>query len=116
MSARIMATDYLSCMLSTYFARLFRGSPLRYEMVRPFESISIQALKELNFWRRGSVGPYQRVFGQRGFDSCISELSKAFEDQDINLEHKFGTFSSLRTSELSLLASRNEKMVKRYGE
>jgi hypothetical protein len=113
-NALFITCHYLTCITAIYIARSFQALPA--EQTRRFEKVAVSSLADLYANSLYSTH-YQKTFSMKCMKQCVSQLSKLFEAFGIDqTEYKRGIFSSIRLSELPMLAARSETVVKRYGD
>ncbi len=114
LSADFIAIPYLLGLSSTYYASSVHGPPWS---MRTMEVVAQKALNHLVTTRRVTTYRYQKLLAdlliRSLLDYHIQYLSSVVDSLD--RAHRSGVFSAIRLAELSLLATRADSVLKKYG-
>lgn len=108
---------YLSCLIPTYFTGLFRPIQVPNFPISEFEEGSHNNMHSLHEYSFSAPHPDLQRCARRLAHGLLDLLKTIYSSEQVvwNKDHKSGPFSALRTPELALLASRDKKLLTRYG-
>lgn len=117
-SGHIIIAEYLSCLMGVFFTELFRDKLFipNFSM-SVFEERSHDNLYRLHGSSLSAPHPDLRRCANKLTHGLLDLFKTVYSSEQVvwNKDHKSGPFSALRTPELALLASRNKKLLIRYG-
>lgn len=111
---KILSFEYFMCLLSLYFAPLLGDTIMPTWITSLFNNSYHNSLFNL-FQECMSLSDRKKNAGLNLFNSVLKYAKDVFVALPQNKEYKPGIFSVIRTEELSLIASRDSGMAKRYG-
>lgn len=111
---RTMSFEYFSCMMVLYILPSMKGSSMPVGVISVFESQYHQRIFRFYKYINALSGMKKKV-GMALFGSVLGMAKRVFVEMPYDKEYMPGAFSAIKTSELSLIASRNEVVIKRYG-
>jgi hypothetical protein len=116
LTAILLTCAYFNSFQSAYFLSTFKKTPLPLPLIQPFESEAHDNLCRLINHLISSDG-LQRTLLSRLVRTTASFLAEIYQNtkEGWNNEHRIGPFSSIKLSELSLLAKRDHVLLKKYG-
>jgi hypothetical protein len=113
----LIISKYLSCLMPTYFTRLLRAFPAPNFPMSVFEEQAHGGVCSLHGYSFSAPHQDLRRCANKLAHGLLDLLKTVYSSEQIvwNEDHKSGPFSALGTHELALLASRDKKLLSRYG-
>jgi len=113
----LIISVYLSCLMPTYFARLFRSYPAPNFPMSVFEEQAHDNIYRLHEYSFSAPHQDLRRCAQTLAHGLLDLLKTTYSSEKIvwNKDHISGPFSALFTHELALLATRDKNLLSRYG-
>ena len=115
--AAIFVTEYHQCLISTYFLDMLRGRLGGDVGLAMLEQLVHEELCSLHNGERRFASKTLKIMANRLLHQSLHQLESIYkaERQSLNTEHRPGPFSAIRLQELSLLARRDQAIIKKYG-
>jgi len=116
-SFRLLSYKYFYTLLTLYVTSGFLSMTTPRGLSAEIESFAHEGLRDLNHYAFGVVGSHERLAGRRLAQGVLDFAADVYgEVPKWDKEHHLGPFSAIRLQELSLLANRDESVMRRYGK